>query len=254
LGALRQAAFAQVSLKDVKASHIRTWSATRLSEVSAATVKRELVLLSGVFSYAAKDWEMAWLTNPCRQVRWPTEPPARRQRWSDADIEAVAAFCGYRAERTPTTLKELVPHVLKLAVASAMRLGEIFSIQVEDIDAEACCVTLAESKNGDANVRVPLSKAALAHLHILAGKRRHGPLIHYTADSFSTVFREVRKELGLSHLRFHDARREAATRMSAKLSNVLELSAVTRHKSLRYLQVYYAPTPASIAAKLDVES
>ena len=49
---------------------------------------------------------------------------------------------------------------------------------------------------------------------------------------------------------FHDSRHEAATRLSAKLANVLELSAVTGHRSLKSLKRYYNPTPADIANKL----
>ena len=57
--------------------------------------------------------------------------------------------------------------------------------------------------------------------------------------------------LDLRHLHFHDTRREAATRMSKKLSNVLELAAVTGHRNLKYLQVYYNPDPTDLAYKLD---
>jgi hypothetical protein len=44
---------------------------------------------------------------------------------------------------------------------------------------------------------------------------------------------------------------EAATRLSKKLSNIVELSAVTGHKSLRHLKRYYNPTPLELAQKLD---
>lgn len=64
-------------------------------------------------------------------------------------------------------------------------------------------------------------------------------------------FREVRKKAGVVDLRFHDTRHEAATRLSKKLSNVLELSAVTGHRSLQSLKRYYNPTASELAAKLD---
>ena len=62
---------------------------------------------------------------------------------------------------------------------------------------------------------------------------------------------DVRKACGLEHLVFYDTRHTAATNLSKKLSNVLELSAVTGHRSLKSLQRYYHPTPADIASKLD---
>jgi hypothetical protein len=39
--------------------------------------------------------------------------------------------------------------------------------------------------------------------------------------------------------------------MAPKLSNVLELAAITGHKSLSMLQIYYKPRAADLAARLD---
>lgn len=44
---------------------------------------------------------------------------------------------------------------------------------------------------------------------------------------------------------------QAATTMAPKLSNVLELAAITGHKSLSMLQIYYKPKAADLAARLD---
>ncbi|WP_338030799.1 tyrosine-type recombinase/integrase [Entomobacter blattae] len=52
----------------------------------------------------------------------------------------------------------------------------------------------------------------------------------------TATFRKIKIEVGLKDLRFHDSRREAATELSKRLSNVLELAAVTGHKSLKILQ------------------
>ena len=68
---------------------------------------------------------------------------------------------------------------------------------------------------------------------------------------FDKLFREAKQDAGLSHIHFHDSRREAATTMAPKLANVLELAAITGHKSLSMLQVYYKPKAADLAARLD---
>ena len=54
----------------------------------------------------------------------------------------------------------------------------------------------------------------------------------------------------LDDVHFHDTRHEAASRLSEKLSNVLELSAVTGHKDLRMLKRYYHPRAEDLAKKL----
>jgi len=68
---------------------------------------------------------------------------------------------------------------------------------------------------------------------------------------FDKLFRDAKRDAGLSYIHFHDSRREAATTMAPKLSNVLELAAITGHKSLSMLQIYYKPTAADLAARLD---
>jgi hypothetical protein len=42
----------------------------------------------------------------------------------------------------------------------------------------------------------------------------------------------------------------AVTELSKRLPNLVELSAVTGHRSLRMLQRYYHPNPAELALKL----
>jgi integrase len=68
---------------------------------------------------------------------------------------------------------------------------------------------------------------------------------------FDKLFRKAKRDVGLSHIHFHDSRREAATTLAPKLSNVLELAAITGHKSLSMLQVYYKPKAADLAPRLD---
>jgi integrase len=58
------------------------------------------------------------------------------------------------------------------------------------------------------------------------------------------------KSAGLKDLRFHDLRRTAITRKAEKLPNVIELAAVSGHKSLMVLKRYYQPKAAVLALKL----
>lgn len=69
-------------------------------------------------------------------------------------------------------------------------------------------------------------------------------------DTLTAYTREARIESGIENLRIHDGRHEGTTRLAERLSNVLELSAVTGHKDLRYLKRYYHPKAADMAKKL----
>ena len=54
----------------------------------------------------------------------------------------------------------------------------------------------------------------------------------------------------MQDVRFHDLRHMAITRLAEKLPNLIELSAVSGHKSLAMLKRYYHPNAAELAKKL----
>ena len=68
-------------------------------------------------------------------------------------------------------------------------------------------------------------------------------------DSLSATHR-LSQRAKLPDLHFHDLRHEAASRLAEKLSNVLELSAVTGHRDLRMLKRYYHLRAEDLAKKL----
>ena len=142
-----------------------------------------------------------------------------------------------------------MPFIINLALETAMRRGELFDLQVEDVDLEAATAFLPLTKNGDART-VPLSTKAVAILKQMIGNKKHGDVIPFSRVHFSGMLWIALKELNLSHLHFHDVRREATTRMADKLTNVLELSAVTGHRDLNSLQAYYKPKATELAKKL----
>jgi len=72
-----------------------------------------------------------------------------------------------------------------------------------------------------------------------------------SVEAFKQAFARAMERSGIEDLRFHDFRHDATTRMASRLHNVLELSAVTGHKSLNTLKRYYNPDPSDLARKLD---
>ena len=61
----------------------------------------------------------------------------------------------------------------------------------------------------------------------------------------------VCKRAGITNLRFHDLRHEAASRLFEAGLNVIEAASVTGHRELRMLQRYTHLKPADIADKLN---
>lgn len=249
---LRTADFVERRLDQLQAEDIRAWRDERLKEISPASVNREMNLISGVFTHAIKEWGTPLRENPVHLVKRPNGSGRHRnRRWSEDDIAKVLRAAEWKQEQRPVLGREYVGWAVLVAIETAMRLGELCTLRVRDFHPAERYVTLHDTKNGDARA-VPLSKKAVELLTILVDGRGQGEhIFRVSAASLGVYFREVRKKAGVVDLRFHDTRHEAATRLSKKLPNVLELSAVTGHRSLQSLKRYYNPTPAELASKLD---
>jgi integrase len=238
-------------ITSITGADLAEWRDKRLRKVSNSTVNRELCLLSSIFTFAMRECRMGLTFNPCSLVTKPRKPRPRSQRISQAEREQIIAALGWDGRSLPDTAGQWVAFALYLALETAMRKGEILSLRWSDLDFEARHAHLDLTKNGDERY-VPLSKAAMALLRIGEVGNRKAPVVPVQTGNFDKLFREAKQAAGLSHIHFHDSRREAATTMAPKLSNVLELAAITGHKSLSMLQIYYKPTPADLAARLDL--
>ena len=240
----------QRPITSITGPDIADWRDTRLVKVSASTVNRELCLISTVFTQAMKEWRLGLTANPCSLVRKPRKPRARTQRVSLTERKQIIEQLGWDGASEPETSSQWVAFAFYIALETAMRKGEILSLHWVDIDFDERRAHLDMTKNGDQR-DVPLSKAAIALLRIVKNRKPTAPIVPVQTGHFDKLFREAKRDAGLTHIHFHDSRREAATMMAPKLSNVLELAAITGHKSLSMLQVYYKPKTADLAARLD---
>lgn len=123
-----------------------------------------------------------------------------------------------------------------------MRQGEVLGIRPEHVSERT--VHLPKTKNGESR-DVPLTKRAKAILDLCGNEF---PVASGTCD---TLFRKARDKTGLRDIHFHDSRREATSRLAAKV-DVMSLAKITGHKDIKLLlRVYYAPDMQEIAKLLD---
>ncbi len=234
----------------ITGADLAEWRDRRLRKVSASTVNRELCLISSIFSFAMRECRMGLTSNPCAMVSKPRKPRPRTQRISQDERERIIEKLGWDGKSEPETPQQWVAFAFYFALETAMRRGEILSLSWSDIFFDDRYAHLERTKNGDER-DVPLSKAAITLLNIIGERPRGNPIVPVRPGYFSALFQKAKREAGLNHIRFHDSRREAATSMAPKLSNVLELAAITGHKSLQMLQIYYKPKASDLAKRLD---
>lgn len=222
---------------------IQNWRDERLTQVSGASVNREMNLISGLFTTAIKDWKIRMEHNPCSLVRRPEKSVPRWRRIEPGELaDIIGELEEVRSRRGGT--KQTVARMVRFAVETGLRCSELCNLEWNDV--HDTHVHVAESKNGNSR-DVPLTKAAR---DVLAGISRDEPKPFNTTPAVvDATFRRAKKNLGIEDLHFHDTRHEACSRLAQKLT-VLELAAVIGHKDLRSLQIYYNPTVAELASKL----
>ena len=138
--------------------------------------------------------------------------------------------------------------VVKFALASAMRRGEILGLHWHEINLERRTAHIPITKNGESRT-VPLSSEAISILKELP-RNIDGVVFPIKHANLSAHFMKARTKAEITDFHFHDLRHMAITRMAEKLPNLIELSAVSGHKSLTMLKRYYHPNPEQLAEKL----
>jgi integrase len=242
LKAIERDRVCRTTLTALSAAQVAAYRDRRLGSISAGTVIRELAYLSAAINHARREWGLN-LENPVALVRKPPTPRGRERLLRDDERQSL------RLALQPTGRRSRwMPPLVELALATGMRRGELLRLRWKDVDLERRVAFLADTKNGESR-RVPLSTAAIEVLQGL--ERRDGERVFpVTGYAVAAAFKHATARAGLADFRFHDLRHTAITAMSGKLPNVIELAAVTGHKSLKMLQRYYHPRAEELAVKL----
>ena len=155
-----------------------------------------------------------------------------------------------------------------LAVESAMRLREMYTLTLDQLDLPKRTAFLEKTKNGDKR-QVPLSTVAVAALNSYVATRREAgvkgaaPLFSWwdgdirqkkldsLSDYLSKLMIGIFKASGCEGLTFHDLRHEATSRLFEKTTlSETQIMKITGHKSQRMLMRYANLRGSDLAARL----
>jgi integrase len=230
------------SIAALTPTKIAAYRDLRLTEVAPGTVVRELAYLSSIINHGRREWGIN-ANNPVALVRKPTQPKGRERVLTSAERERLLV------ELQPTGKRNVwMLSVVVLALETGMRRSELLALRWGDINLDRRTATLHMTKNGESRV-VPLSTSAVQTLTTMP-RSICGAVFPITACALAANFDKAVERAKLPDLHFHDLRHTAITLMATKLPNLIELAAVSGHKSLKMLQRYYHPNPAELAVKL----
>ena len=160
------------------------------AEYSTNTIRLELAIISHLFEIARKEWGMEGLTNPVKSIRLPSPPSGRDRRLQPGELEKLLEC-----------LSEEMGQVVRFALETAMRRGELAGMTWEMVDLKKRTVTFPETKNGQKRI-VPLSSVAASILKDrLSTRRIDGEVWNIGLDAISQDFARACHKAGISGMR-----------------------------------------------------
>lgn len=233
---------AKLSMAALTAKEVASYRDERLKEVKPGTVIRELAYLSSIINHARREWNIN-VTNPVASVRKPASPQGRDRVLSADEEAALLTALIPRGRRN----RWLLPATI-LSLETGLRRGELLQLRWSNIDLQNQTAFLPVTKNGTSRT-VPLSLKATRLLRELPRSidDRVFPIQH---AALHAAFKKACTRAGLVDFHWHDLRHTAITRLAEKLPNVIELAAVSGHRSLAMLKRYYHPSATDLAKKL----
>jgi integrase len=163
----------------------------------------------------------------------------RSRRPTSDEIDKLKAGLQKR-ECSPNSAIPFVD-LLEFSILSCMRIGEVCSIRWEDVDEAQKAVLVRDRKDprkkSGNHMLVPLLGGSW---EILQWQERSSDRVFpYNPRSVTAGFQRVRNELKIKDLRYHDLRREGASRLFEKGYSIDEVAQVTGHRNINTLwQVY----------------
>ncbi len=209
---------------------------------SATTIRLELALLSHLFTVAIQEWRLGLIANPVLNVRKPSPAEGRNRRLIGDEEDRLLEACDQHSN-------PFLGWIVRIALYTAMRHGEIISLKRNQVNLERSTVFLPDTKNNEVRT-VPLTNKAKevfrqvmdhpirpidSDLLFFGEPGRDGKRRPYTINR---MWAEALQRAEIENLRFHDLRHEATSRfVEAGLSDQ-EVASITGHKSMQMLKRY----------------
>lgn len=220
--------FGPLNLSQINKGRVEAYMRQRREKVTGPTVNREVACLRKVLSYAVEQGHLD--TNPLRGVKMFQESAARQPVLTPED-----------ELRLLKASPEWLQWIIRLAIATGCRRGELLALQWRHVDIENGAIVIEDSKSGDSR-RVPIHRDLFEDLKAKRGKPDDHVIVQADGtpphkDWVAHKFANVVKKLGLN-LRYHDLRHVAGTRLLSTGANLPEVASFLGHKTLTMARRY----------------
>jgi integrase len=239
---LKKTFIAKFTLASLKSTDLAKYRDERLKEVSAATTKLDLALISNLFTVARKEWNLG-VANPVADIRLPKVANARDRRFKNGEEKKVM-------DALDNCKNKHVKPLVQLALETGCRMGELRTLLWENIDLKKAIATAKGTKYKDEDRVIPLSKAAVAIFKLIPKDEDSVSVFDTTKDAVSHAFTNACERAEVLNFHFHDLRHEAVSRLFEKGLSIMEVASISGHKTLSMLKRYTHLNAQNLAKKL----
>lgn len=198
-------------------------------DYAPATIVRRLNLVQTIIQHARREWAIHLVENPAQMVKRPSGADRKRNRvFREAGATNQCAGPTPSAEVARSEEERLLAAcdadtslllgiLVRFALSTAMRQGEIVGLRWSDIDLGKRTAVVRRArgevtKNGEVR-EVPLLPNAIALLTTLAPVRE-GPVFPIDQNVLKMRYRGAVARAGIEDLTFHDLRHIATSRLA----------------------------------------
>ena len=227
---LKEIILMNINLDEAKPHHFASFRDKRIKDGLRAC-QYDLVLLRHAWNIARIEWGWPLNENPVSLIRMPKSNPPRERLLRTGEYEALHKAASYSRSWY------LWP-IVDIAIETAMRRGEILSLQWKNIDLNKKRALLPVTKNGRSRW-VPLSRLALDHINQAPRTKDH--VFPITDVAFRQSWDRLRIRAGITDLTFHDLRHESISRKFEMEMSIPQVMAISGHRTasqlFRYVQL-----------------
>jgi len=232
-------------LHAISKTDVTLYQKKRKTQVSGATVNRELALLRHLFNIAIEQGYTR--DNPARRVKMFKEQKCKRRTFVFSEDELQSLMNASAPHLRP---------ILAVAVGTGLRKGDILGLRWNQIDFEHNVITLFMQKTED-NIEVPMLPMVREVLWRMKGTAGETPFAftYHEGKKIGDIKTAVRGALRRSKLlakgyHFHDIRRTFATMLYNRGVHLTKIQRLLGHASVltteRYLGVKFEETREAI--------
>lgn len=135
--------------------------------------------------------------------------------------------------------------ILQISLLTAMRVSEITNLKWTDLDHQNKTIVIRNRKDPRQKQGNDSEIPLLGGAYEIIARQPKDPenpklIFPYNSRSITAGWQRVRKELGIENLRYHDLRREAASRLAEMGLPINIVARITGHKNINILHNIYA--------------